>query len=86
VRGLTEPGVIFGGAALPVGLAHLVGRYEPQLGRTLERAIVRTPGANAPLTLLLRLRAEGAGAVASGDFTLPAGVLGLVGATLRQTP
>ena len=56
------------------------------LFRSLERAIQRTGGANAPLTLLLRMRSEGAGVVASGDFTLPSGVLGLVGATLRQSP
>ncbi|MFO0603378.1 MAG: hypothetical protein U0324_09405 [Polyangiales bacterium] len=86
LRGLAEPGVLYGGAILPTGLANLASRYDPQVGRNLERAIQRTPGANAPLTFFARARQEGAGATFTGDFTVPTGVLGLVGASLRQSP
>jgi hypothetical protein len=38
------------------------------------------------MTFFARARPEGDGAAFTGDFTIPNGVLGLVGATLRQTP
>jgi hypothetical protein len=86
LRGLADDGVLYGGAILPMGLVSLLTRVEPQMARTVERAIQRTPSANAPITVFARARAEGDGASFSGDFTIPNGVLGLVGATLRQTP
>jgi len=84
--GATESGVFYAGALLPTGAADLASRYDPQVGRILERVIQRTTGGNTPLLFFARVRSEGEGAVLSGDFTLPNGVLSLVGASLRQSP
>lgn len=86
LRGVADEGVLYAGALLPTGLASLLSRVDPQIGRTIEGAIRRSPAGNAPMTFFARARAEGAGANFTGDFTIPNGVLGLVGATLRQTP
>jgi hypothetical protein len=86
LRGVADEGVLYAGAVLPLGLASFLSRVDPQIGRTIERAIQRSPAGNAPMTFFARARPEGDGAAFTGDFTIPNGVLGLVGATLRQTP
>ena len=86
IPGLTADGVVLGGATLPMALARLVSRIDPQMGRAVARGFQTAPNGNAPLTGFVTARANGAGAAIAGDLVIPDTVLGAVGAMFRQTP
>lgn len=86
IPGLTADHVIFAGTTLPLGLAHLLGQIDPQLGRNVERGLQNTPNGNAPMTFSLTAQQGAEGASLAGDFAIPDSVLHAVGAMFRQSP
>lgn len=86
IPGLTADGVVLGGATLPMALARLVSRIDPQMGRAVERGFQTAPNGNAPITGFVTARANGVGADIAGDLVIPDTVLGAIGAMFRQSP
>jgi hypothetical protein len=86
IPGLTADGVVLGGATLPMALARLVSRIDPQMGRAVARGFQTAPNGNAPITGFVTARANGVGADIAGDLVIPDTVLGAIGAMFRQTP
>jgi hypothetical protein len=86
IAGIGDEGVLGAAVVFPLGIGRLLSRIDPQMGRTLERALQSARGGNSPLSIFVRTRAEGEGATLSGDLSVPNGVLGAIGGSFRQSP
>jgi hypothetical protein len=86
IPNLTADNVVFAGTTLPMGIAHMIGQFDPQMGRAVERGFQSTPNGNAPLTFSLAARQGDQGAALAGDLVIPDSVLHAVGGMFRQSP
>lgn len=86
IPNLTADNVVFAGITMPVGIAHLIGQFDPGMGRAVERGFQSTPNGNAPLSFSVTARQGDQGAELAGEFVMPDTVLRAIGGMFRQGP
>ena len=86
IPNLTADNVVLAGITMPVGLAHLIGQFDPGMGRAVERGFQSTPNGNSPMSFSMTARQGDQGAELAGEFVIPDPVLRAIGGMFRQSP